>query len=578
MPLIPIDLPPGVFRNGTDLQSQGRYRDADLVRFADGTLQPVKGWRTKSEGSVYGKARAMTVWRDNDGTAWVAIGTHARLYAMDRAGVLHDITPIRATASLTDPFATVLDSRVITVTDAGHGALAGDSVIFSGATTVGGLMLDRTFVIVEVLDADSYTVEVGEDETPADATAGGGGAVTAKYQISPGEFESTLQGGYGNDVYGAGAYGTPRPETDTPTDVTVWSLDTWGETLVACQNDNGVLYEWALDTTAPAVPIAGAPTARGLHVTADRILMALGANGNPRKVQWSDQEDNTAWAPATDNYAGDFDLQTAGRLMCAGKVAGGSLLLTDADAHRARFLGQPLVYGFDKVGAGCGAVSQRALCVVDGRAYWMGQRSFWIYNNYVETLPSEVADYVFSDINRGQIQKVSAWHNADYGEIWWFYPSGSSGEIDRYVAYSYRENHWTIGGGLKRLSGSEKGPLAFPLAVDDAGVVYEQEVGSQYGGAAPFAESSDFSIGEGDRVVSVCRVIPDERKSGDVEMSIFVRDRPMGVETAKGPFVLDDQVDVRFTGRLMRVRYTGAKPVDWRVGRFKLDGTVGGMR
>lgn len=574
MPLFPIDLPPGVFRNGTALQGQGRYHDADLVRFADGALQPVKGWRAKSEGAVAGKARAIMVWRDNDGEAWVAVGTHSRLYAMDRPGALHDITPIRATAALIDPFATVDGSAVVTVSDAAHGALTGDSVVFTGAAPVGGLTIEGTHVVTFAA-ADSFTIDAAAAAT---ASASGGGSVDAAYQISPGQADSTFRGGFGNGAYGAGAYGTPRPDTETPTDVTVWSLDTWGETLVACRNDDGVLFEWALNTMTPATAIANAPTARALHVTADRILMALGANGNPRKVAWSDQEDNTAWTGSATNYAGEYDLQTPGRLMCAGKVAGGSLLLTDADAHRARFLGQPLVYGFDKVGTGCGAVSHGALCIVDGRGYWMGQRSFWIYNNYVETLPSDVADHVFSDINRSQIQKVSAWHNADYGEIWWFYPSASSLEIDRYVAYSYRENHWTVGAGCRRLCGSEKGPLAFPLAVDDAGVVYEHEVGYDYGGAQPFAQTSDFIIGEGDRVVAVSRIVPDERTSGDVELTVHVRDRPMGAERSHGPFALDDLVDARFTGRLMRVRYAGARLADWRVGKFRLEGAIGGLR
>lgn len=492
MALFPIDLPPGVFRAGTTLQSQGRYFDADLVRWADGALKPVGGWRRRGAEAVAGAARAMLVWRDNDGVAWIAIGTHSGLYVMDRAGGLYDITP------------------------------------------------------------DGFVA---------------------------GEADSTLRGGYGNYLYGWGAYGAARPDTQTPTDVTVWSLDTWGETLVGCTADDGVIHAWALNTGVAATPVAGAPTARAVHVTADRIMMALGVDGNPRRVAWSDQEDNTAWAESATNYAGAFELQSPGRLMCGRRVTGGSLLLTDADAWLARFSGQPFVYGFERKGTGCGVVGQNACVVVDGRAYWMGARSFWAYNNWVEPLPSDVADLVFGDINRSQIQKVTAWHNSDFGEIWWFYPSGASTEIDRYVAYSYREGHWTIGAGLARTAGTEKGPLAFPLTVDIAGQVFENEVGLNYDGARPFAETGPFLLGEGDAVMAVTAIIPDEKTSGQVTMTARLRFQPMGAETTKGPFTLDDRVDTRFTGRIVRLRITGAETAtDWRWGKPRLEAVAGGGR
>lgn len=491
MPLFPIDLPPGVYRGGTVLQSQGRFYDADLVRWIDGTLQPVKGWRRRADDAVSGKARSMLVWRDNDGVAWTAIGTHTNLYIMDRAGVLYDITPV--------------------------GFVAGQA-------------------------------------------------------------DSTFRGGYGNGLYGRGAYGTPRPDTQTPTDITVWSLDTWGENLVGNTADDGYIYQWELSTGTPAVVVTNAPTCRAVHVTADRIMMALGAAGNPRRVQWSDQEDNTVWTPSSTNYAGDFDLQTPGRLMCGRRVTGGELLLTDVDAHLATFEGQPFVYGFDRKGTGCGVVSQNACVVVDGRAFWMGARSFWSFNAYVEPLQSDEADDIFTDINRSQIQKVTAWHNSDYGEIWWFYPSKSSTEIDRYVAYSYRENHWTRGGSLQRTCATEKGPLAFPLAVDADGVIYEQEVGLDYSGATPFAETGPFLVGEGDNVICVTGIIPDERTAGDVTLTAYNRFQPMGVEVSKGPYTLDDKVDVRWTTRIMRLRISGARLADWRWGKAKMEGVPGGRR
>ncbi len=580
MSLFPIDLPPGCYRNGTESQAEGRYYNTDLVRFMDGTLRPIRGWRQRGEDSVTGKARAIINWRDNDGVAWIGIGTHSKLYAMDRAAVLYNITPLRATSSLTDPFATVDTSATVTVTDAAHGALVGDTVKFSGATAGGGITIDGEYLVL-TKTTDTFTILHSAPATSTVATTGG--AVTAEYEIHPGNASSSLVGGYGNGLYGAGAYGTPRPDTTNLTTITVWSLDTWGEYLNGCGPD-GVLYEWDLTTANRAEPIVDAPTANALHVTADGILMALGADGNPRRVAWSDQEDNTDWTSTTTNYAGDFDLQTAGKLLTGRKVNGGELLFTTADVWLATFKGQPFVYGFKQKGSGCGLIAAGAVAQIDGeavpaQAVWMSHEGFFAYNGFVRPLESDVADYVFSDINKAQAGKVTAWHNADFGEVWWFYPSASSTEIDRYVAWSYSEGHWVIGAAMKRLSGCPKGALLFPLCVDVDGVIYEHEVGLDYGGAEPFAETGPFLLGEGDRVIEVNRIVPDERTLGDVEVTFYVKQWPNDdQEYTKGPYALTEKVDRRFAGRMARARFTGARLADWRVGRFKIDGKPGGMR
>ncbi|HET9159218.1 MAG TPA: hypothetical protein VFN88_01275, partial [Caulobacteraceae bacterium] len=475
MALFPIELPPGVFRSGTELQSSGRYFDADLVRWRAGALEPVGGWKEKTGDRVSGAARAIRVWPDNDGQAWVAVGTHSNLYVMDRGGEVTDITPV---------------------------------------------------------------------------------------DFVPGIADSDYSRGYGDDKYGEyddilhvpkNDYGTPRRDKANARDVTVWSLDTFGEDLVGCTADDGKIYEWTPGDAGPAAPVDGAPTARALVVTAERILMALGANGNPRALAWSNQEDDTDWTPSTSDYAGDFVLQTAGKLMAGRRVRGGTLLLTDSDVWLAEFLGQPLVYGFEqKGGAGTGIIAQGAVATMDGeavpaQAVWMGQQGFFAYNGYVQPLPCDVAGLVFSDIHRDQISKVSAFHNADFGEVTWFYPSGESLENDRYVSWNYRENWWTLGRSGVRLCGTEKGPLAYPLGVDAAGAIFEHEIDFYHGGADPFAETGPFLIGEGDKVVQVTRIIPDEQTLGDVTAQVFLRFQPKGPETAKGPFSLKAETDVRFT-------------------------------
>jgi hypothetical protein len=490
-----VALPPGVFANGTDNQGKGRYHSANLIRFADGTIRPVGGWRVRGTAeTIVGKARSLFIWRDNDGVAWISVGTHSGLYIMDRAANIYDITPA--------------------------GFVAGDA-------------------------------------------------------------DSTFRGGYGNGLYGAGAYGTARPDTTTPTDVTVWTQDSWGEDLVGTAN--GPIYTWERNTANLATEVVDAPTARAISVTADRILHAYGADGNPRKVQWSDQEDNTEWTPSTTNYAGDFDLQTSGRIMCGRRVRDGHLILTDVDAWFASFLGFPAVYGFDKRGQeGSGIIAQGAVATIDGtavpvQAVWMGSQGFWGFNGYVEQIESDVADRVFSDINRSQQGKVTAFHNSDYGEVWWFYPSKSSTEIDRYVCWSYLEGHWSEGE-LTRLSGAARGPLRFPLMVDDDGQIWEHEVGFDYSGAVPELETAFFTIGNGDRVTRVRELIPDERNSGDVTVTVLYKDRPNSTPVEDGPYSMTEKVDLRIEARQIALKYEAARLADFRIGDFDLEIVPGGMR
>lgn len=493
MTLVPLDIPAGVYRNGTDLQSQGRWRDANLVRWVDGTMRPIGGWRTRSNTAAAAKIRGMLAWVDNSNDRWLVGGTYNKLYAWSINGTQSDITPA-------------------------------------------GLVAGR------------------ED------------AVAAT--------------GYGNNLYGKYNYGVPRPQTSRIQPATSWALDTWGENLVGCTEDDGKIYEWALVTGTPAAVVANAPTNnRSLVVTEERFLFALGAGGNPRLVQWSDREDNTTWTPAATNEAGDLELNTNGQIMAGVSVRGQTLILTSTDAHVANYVGPPYVYGIERVGAACGLVANNAVAVVDAGAFWMGPDSFYAYTGgAVQEVPSDVSDYVFSDINRAQISKVFAVTNSIHGEIWWYYPSGATTENDRYVAYNYVENTWYTGD-LARTAGVDRGAFNYPiLAAADDNKVYEHEVGFAYGNLSPFAETGPIMLGSGDTVASVVEMIPDEKTQGDVNVTFKTRFYPNGTERDYGPYAMANPTSLRFTGRQLRLRVTGVQLSDWRVGINRIDVVPGGRR
>ena len=493
MALIPLKIPAGVYRNGTEYQSAGRWYDANLVRWFENTLRPIGGWRKKSNTALTGKCRGLLTWKTNSGARYIAAGTQSKLYAMDENNVIKEITPT-------------------------------------------GIASGR-----------------------ADAVSGTG---------------------YGYNTYGSYAYGVARPDAGAVAPATTWSLDTWGEYLVACADTDGKLYEWQLGFSTPtlAAAITNAPTGcAALLSTAERFLFALGASSNPRLVKWSDQEDNTTWTAAATNQAGDFELQTSGSLKCGKRVRGINLLFTDVDVHTATYVGLPYVYQFERVGSGCGVISSQSVAAIDSAAIWMARSGFWIFDGYVKPLPCDVSDYVFTNMNYNQASKVYAVHNSKYGEVWWFYPSSSSTEVDSYVTYNYREGHWNIGT-LGRTAGVDRGVYLNPIMVDADGYIYEHEVGYNYDSSSVYAESGPYEIGSGDNIMSVSQVIPDEMTLGEVQISFKSRMYPTSTETTHGPYSASQPTDARFSGRQVKVRYTGAVLEDWRVGVTRLDAVAAGKR
>lgn len=492
MPLIPLQIPAGQYRNGTDYQSQGRWRDANLVRWHEGSMRPVGGWRRRGSVDINGVVRSMISWEDNSASRRVAFGTHDKLYAMTAGNTVSDITPAGFTAG-----------RV---------------------------------------DAEIFT-------------------------------------GWGASTYGNGFYGVARQDVGTQLLATTWSLENWGEYLLGCTADDGKIYEWQLDAGTPAAALSNAPTSNsGMMVTEERFVFAFGAGGNPRKIAWSDREDNNTWTPSATNEAGDIEIQTNGVILKGLRTRGQALILTDQDAHSVTYSGPPFVYGFERVGTSCGLIASGAAVSVDAGVIWMGKRGFFVYSGgAVQEIPCEVGDYVFSDMNTAQKSKISAVVNSTWNEIWWFYPSGDSTECNRYVAFDYAEKIWMTGD-IDRTAGVDRGVFREPFWIDPDGLLYEQEVGFFYGSQSPFAETGPISIGSGDQVMFVSGMIPDEKTLGDVNATFKTRFYPTDTERDYGPFNMANPTSFRFTGRQVRMKVTGNTASDWRVGIMRLEAVAGGRR
>jgi len=492
MALIPLQLPPGVYRNGTDFESSNRWRDANLVRWNDGSMRPVGGWDTRKASATASVPRGLHAWVDNANSSALAIGTHNKLIYCNASGTISDITP-------------------------------------SGLTA--------------------------------------------------GDVDAAVNVAFGGGYWGVGLYGITRPSTGVYQEATTWALDNWGQYLLACSSKDGKIYEWQLNTSVLPTALTNAPVSNNsMLVTEERFVFALGAGGNPRKVQWCDKEANTVWTPAATNEAGDFELQTTGQIMCGVRMRGTTLILTDTDAHIATYSGPPFVYGFERVGTACGVVSRKSVVAIDQGAFWLGANGFFMFDGSVATeLKCDVHDFIFKNISNSQISKAYAVHNSQHSEIWWFYTSENSTENDSYVTYDYKEGHWSVGS-LDRTAGVDRGVFDFPIWADAGGDLYNHEYGFNHGSSTPFAESGSISLGNGDQIMKVTNLIPDELTQGDVKVTFKTRFNPNDTERTYGSYTMANPTPVRFTGRQIRMRIESNILADWRAGIMRIEAKPGGGR
>ena len=104
MPLIPIDLKPGLYKNGTAYSGKLRWADSNLVRWKDGAIRVIGGWeRRKRDSGVNVSAlfadatleapRNIITWTDNNGATQIVVGTNKKLYHIDAGGLITNITP-----------------------------------------------------------------------------------------------------------------------------------------------------------------------------------------------------------------------------------------------------------------------------------------------------------------------------------------------------------------------------------------------------------------------------------------------------------------------------------------------------
>lgn len=383
----------------------------------------------------------------------------------------------------------------------------------------------------------------------------------------PGQGGTVIGDGFGSGRFGEDDFGTPRASTGNLIDASNWTFDMFGETLVGCFTSDGLIYEFSMGSDTTLTPILGAPTARAILVSDERHLFAFGMDGNPGRVGWSDRENYKVWDPAATNRAGSYDLQVTSPFQCGKRCRGAIIGWTQTEVFAFAPLSNALVYNREKIATNAGAAGPQAVVVVTDpsgeSAYWMGRSNFFIYEGYVRVLDCELHDYVFTDINLVQSARFHARLNSGFDEVWFWYCSAASDEIDRAVVYNFKIGTWSKAS-IARLCWVDAGVFSAPLAIDAAGTMYQHETGETANGSRlpSFVISHPIVVGVGQQFADLDQFWPDMQDgSAPCTVSFICRDGPSLPSYTVGPlpFALGDEiVPLNISTREFQVRIDGA--------------------
>jgi|TARA_R110000822_G_scaffold9146_4_gene35698 hypothetical protein len=619
MPLQKLQFRPGIVRDTTNYTNEGGWFDGDKVRFRLGLPETIGGWTRFTTTALLGVCRDLHSWTSLSGTKYVGAGTNLKLYVVAGNDPI-DITPIRATTAAGDvTFAATDGSTTITVTDTGNGVFLNDFVTFSGAVSLGGVItadvLNQEYQVTSIADADNYAITSAVAANASD-TGDGGTAVIGAYQINTGLDSSASGSGWGAGVWGRGTWSSPADVTVPGAQLRLWSMDNFGEDLIANVRGGGIYYwDTSSGTGTRAVDIASLsgnnqPEVANIVLVSerDRHVIAFGCdpqgdpgNQDPLIIRFSDQESFTDWEARDNNTAGELRIGTGSEIIAAVQTKQQVIVFTDRSVSALQFIGAPFTFGLTEVSTNTSIASQNAAVAFGDDVYWMGDQSFYRYDGNVRPIPCPVEEYVFSGMNISQRAKVTAADNSKFNEVWWFYPSSSSDTNDKYVIYNYVENSWYYGD-LARTAWYDNAVSNLPIAASTDGYLYFHENGLDDGSTNPpsaiksYIESSAIDIGDGDQFMFLSRLLPDltfrnsTAASPLATFTVSARDFPGdsfgqtnsggAVRSATAPVEqFTEQLFFRLRGRSMSLKIESDNVgTQWRLGTPRADIRPDGRR
>ena len=618
MALQKLQFRPGIVRDATDYTNEGGWRDGDKIRFRIGYPETIGGWTRYTDNVFLGTCRDIHSWTALNGTNFISAGTNLKLYILDGNAPV-DITPLRATTSAgAITFAATNTSRTITVADTNNGVVLNDFVTFSGAAGLGGnitaAVLNKEYQVTSVINANSYTVESAVQAGTGNG-GNGGSSVVGKYQINTGLDSSSSGSGWSAGAWSRGTWGSAANVSIPSGQLRLWSMDNFGEDLLANARGGGIYY-WntSAGTNARAVDIttlsgSNQPQAANIVLVSerDRHIIAFGCdpqgdagNLDPLTIRFSSQESITDWAATATNTAGELRIGTGSEIIAAVQTKQQVIVFTDRSVSSMQFIGAPFTFGLTEVSTNTSIASQNAAVAFGDAVYWMGDEVFYKYDGNVQIIPCPVEEYIFNNTNNAQRSKVTAGLNSKFNEVWWFYPSAGSQTNDSYVVYNYAEGSWYYGT-LNRTAWHDNALSNLPIAASTDGYLYFHENGIDDGSTNPpspissFIESSAIDIGDGDQFMFVSRVIPDltfrnSTSTPQATFTISAREYPgtafdqtnsgVTVRSSTAPVEkFTEQLFFRLRGRSIALKVSSARlGTEWRLGTPRADMCTDGRR
>ena len=460
---------------------------------------------------------------------------------------------------------------------------SGDAVTFVGLMLIGSELIQYTGKSTHTINAG---VVRGVRGTTAAAHADGVDVKEANDFIGWGDSSSTA--------------------ANTGSNIRLYTQDNWGEDLIFNVYD-GTPYYWdkTLGLGSRATDLASqsgasdAPTiTRRIMVSgADRHVVCFGCNplGESAQdllmVRWSDQEDPADWTPTATNTAGSQRISSGSEIISAQKTRQEMLIWTDTALHAMRFTGPPFTFGFSMLANNVSIIGPNAVTTVGDKVFWMDRENFYVYTGRVQVIPCTLLRYVFDDINLEQSFKCFAASNKMFDEVFWFYPTADSTEIDSYVKFNFTENTWDLGT-LSRTAwvdyGIHDNPRASGIA-SGTNFVYVHETGDDNDGdpMTSFIESADFDIGDGEQFMFVSRLVPDiDITSSDAEASVNyilkTRNYPgdsLTTNSTNAVTATTQQAFLRSRSRQIALRVeSSTTDITWTMGDLRLDFRPDGRR
>tara|TARA_R110000744_G_C19359180_1_gene561256 strand:+ start:729 stop:2903 length:2175 start_codon:yes stop_codon:yes gene_type:complete len=487
---------------------------------------------------------------------------------------------------------------------AAHNGVANDTIIFIPSSvaahpvTVGGnLILTRSSVgSVDVGGPEFTIVSIASTQiiinvnTAASATENATSNLAMTARIYP---------------QVAGSIGTPYRAYSEPASASAsglvikiaqWSLDNWGEDVIANRSGTNIFYfdSDASTTPARATSITTSPISVNSIIVSpnDRHLIALGSNEysatatvsgtfNPMLVRWSDQDDRTNWVPSVSSTSGEVVLTDGTKIIGGVRAKGAINIWTDNSLWLMEFVGPPFTFRFNQAGTNCGMIGPHAGVDYNGVTYWMGYDNFYRYTGQVEIIPCTVRRYIFNDINSSYYDKVYAGINSEFREIIWLYPSGSGTECDKYVIFNPEENYWVYGEMIfTTFAGTEVFGNTITTGVTASGNnIYNNEPVDVFTGSGEtlvsYIESGDFDVADGNAIMFMNKIIPDyDLSGGKIKMKIITKEYPESTDSVTKEFDIyktTQKVNFRSRGRQAKVRVSCASNnASWRWGSIRL--------